>query len=244
MKTKVQIGIWLLVVLIAGTACKKDEGKGGKISIKGKLYAKYYNKTFTTQRYEGYAPDEDVFLMYGDEVINGDDMKTSYDGSYEFKYLTKGKYKVYAYSVDPATQEKIAVVKEVELSKDDVTLDDIIVNKEDKSYGTFAIRGKVRTHDWDDSYFIEEYTYMALDEDVFLIEEGDSSFVDKVSTNHEGMYEFRGLRKGKYTVYVISDDGFPGAIEGFPTPGGLPDLKEIEIVDSDLMLSEFNIHKN
>lgn len=239
MKTKVQIGIWLLVVLLAGSACKKDEGKGGKISIKGKLYAKYYNKTFTTQRYEGYAADEDVFLMYGDEVINGDDMKTAYDGSYEFKYLTKGKYKVYSYSVDPATQQKVAVVKEVELSKDDVTVEDIIVNKEDKTYGTFAIRGKVFVNDLDDTYSFIEYTYYGIDEDVFLIEEGDSSYVDKVSTNYNGMYEFKGLRKGKYKLYVISegpDATLPGGQEAI--------IKDVEIVDQDLMLPDFTIVKN
>lgn len=239
MKTKVQIGLWLLVLLVAGTACKKDEGKGGKISIKGKLYAKYYNKTFTTQRYEGYAPDEDVFLMYGDEVINGDDMKTSYDGSYEFKYLTKGKYKVYAYSIDPATQQKVAVVKEVELSKDDVTVEDIVVNKEDKTYGTFTIRGKIFVYDYDDTYSFIENSYYGMDEDIFLIEDGDSSYVDKTSTNYNGMYEFKGLRKGKYTLYVFSE-GDPALIPG----GEEPVIKQVEIVDQDLMLTDFSIVKN
>ncbi len=238
MKTKIQINVLLLVMMFAGVACKKDEGKGGKLSIKGKVHATYYNKNFTVARHSNYAPDEDVFIMYGDETINGDDVKTSPDGSYEFKYLQKGKYKIYSYSIDLATMQKIPVVKEVDLT-DNATLEDINVNLADKSEGAFAIRGKVYVYDYDDSYTIPEYQYYGMDEDVFLIEEGDSSYSDKTSTNYNGMYEFKGLRKGKYKLYVFS--------EGDETvlPGGHePVIKDVEIVDGDLMLTDFNIIKN
>ena len=47
------------------------------------------------------APDYDVFIIYGDDNnISDDDVKTSYDGSFEFKNLREGNYKVFAYSED------------------------------------------------------------------------------------------------------------------------------------------------
>ena len=52
------------------------------------------------------APDQDVYLIYGSEnTFYDDDVKTSYDGSFEFRYLQKGDYQIFAYSdVNPAEQ--------------------------------------------------------------------------------------------------------------------------------------------
>ncbi len=239
MKTKIYISFMMLLMLFAGISCKKNEGKGGKLSIKGKVYANYYNKTFKSIRTQGYIADEDVFILYGDETINGDDTKTSYDGSYEFKYLAKGKYKIYTYSIDPLTQKKVSVMKEVDLT-DDITLEDLVVNVEDKSTGTFAIRGKIHVTEFDDTYsFPTGNAYYIMDEDVFLIEEGDSSYSVKESTNHLGMYEFRGLRKGKYKLYVFSENSkaiIPGGQEAV--------VRDVEIIDGDLNLTDFEIIKN
>lgn len=120
------------VVLLLVASCAKDAGEGGSSSIKGKVYAKYYNKTFTSLIGETYAPDKDVYIIFGDDVTYGDKQKTCYDGSFEFKYLRKGKYKVYAYSLDttltnPSTQ--FAVIAEVEIAKNGETVvtNDIVV---------------------------------------------------------------------------------------------------------------------
>ena len=120
------------VVLLLVASCAKDAGEGGTSSIKGKVYAKYYNKTFTSLIGETYAPDKDVYIIFGDDVTYGDKQKTCYDGSFEFKYLRKGKYKVYAYSLDttltnPSTQ--FAVIAEVEITKNGETVvtNDIVI---------------------------------------------------------------------------------------------------------------------
>ncbi len=120
------------VVLLLVASCAKDAGEGGSSSIKGKVYAKYYNKTFTSLIGETYAPDKDVYIIFGDDVTYGDKQKTCYDGSFEFKYLRKGKYKVYAYSLDttltnPSTQ--FAVIAEVEITKNGETVvtNDIVI---------------------------------------------------------------------------------------------------------------------
>jgi len=229
----------IVIFSFLNSSCKKQEGKGGKLSIKGKVYANYFNKSFTKQRGEGYHPEEDVYIIYGDEEFNGDDVKTNKDGVYEFNYLQKGKYTIYTYSTDLTTQKKVAIVKEVTIS-DDYTVEDFVVNKEDKSYGTFAIRGKVYVNDYDNSYtFQDGPSYYILDEDVYLIQDGDSSYSDKVSTNYNGLFEFQGLRDGKYKLYVYSE------ADNAIVPGGKePIIKNVEITNGDLMLSDFVIIKN
>ena len=122
----------LLSLLLIINSCAKDAGEGGTSSIKGKVYGKFYNETFTSLTGESYAPDVDVYIVYGDESTYGDKQKTCYDGSFEFKYLRKGNYKVYAYSKDttltnPTT--KYAVIAEVTISKSGETVitEDIII---------------------------------------------------------------------------------------------------------------------
>jgi hypothetical protein len=61
-----------LVVLLLVSSCAKDAGEGGTSSIKGKVWGKYYNKTFTSLIGETYAPDKDVYIIYGDDATYGD----------------------------------------------------------------------------------------------------------------------------------------------------------------------------
>ena len=88
----------------------------------------------------GYAPKIDVYIIYGDNVTYGDDQKTNYDGSYEFRYLRKGGYKIYAYTrVSAGTYQgapnqlapDIAVVQSVSIgsSGETVTVPDIKIIK-------------------------------------------------------------------------------------------------------------------
>lgn len=238
MKTKIQLCLLMLLVLLAGTSCKKEEGKGGKLTIKGKVYANYYNKSFTEKRYSEYVSDRDVFIMYGDETVNGDDTKTAADGSFEFRYLYKGKYKIYVYSTDKITQLQTVVVKEVELT-DDVTLDDLIIDRVDNTSGKYAIRGKLSVDDYDNSYTFIEGTYYGMDEDVYLIKEGDSSYTDRVRTNYNGMYEFKGLRDGKYKVYAYSEESKLLILSGMYAVE-----KDVVISGGDVMVSDMTVKRN
>lgn len=101
-------------------SCSKEPGEGGTSTIQGKVLAKYYNETFTAQLGEAYAPDKDVYIIYGDDASYSDKQKTNYDGSFEFKYLRKGKYRIYAYSKDTTLTNpvgKFAVYADVEITK-------------------------------------------------------------------------------------------------------------------------------
>jgi hypothetical protein len=114
-----------LLLILALNSCKKDPGSGGTSSIYGKVFAKDYNSTFTVFLESYYAQDYDVYLIYGDDKTYGDKVKTSYDGTYEFKYLRKGTYHVYAYSKDSTLQTNalIPVIEDVEITKNNQDLE-------------------------------------------------------------------------------------------------------------------------
>lgn len=118
--------IFLAIVYSQFISCKKTEGEGGSATITGKIYVKDYNGSFTSINAQYYATKEDVFIIYGDQVTYGDKVSTNYDGTYEFKYLQKGKYKIYAYSKDStgayngtvnANAAPKAIIETVEISK-------------------------------------------------------------------------------------------------------------------------------
>ncbi len=91
------------VVLIA--SCKKPAGEGGRATIKGKVWAENYNTlNLPSSSYilkgEFPAADEDVYIIYGNEISYGNKVKSGPDGIFEFKYLRPGNYKIYVPSKD------------------------------------------------------------------------------------------------------------------------------------------------
>jgi hypothetical protein len=125
----------LLLVLIPGftlISCAKEEGAGGSSVIMGKVIERQYNPNFTILIEQFYATDEDVFIIYGDDLVYGDKVTTNFDGTYRFEYLREGTYKVYAYSEDSAnypTQHMIPIIKKVKITgkNQTVEVDDIII---------------------------------------------------------------------------------------------------------------------
>lgn len=121
---------WVIpaLALLLFTACKKQEGKGGDASIAGSVHVKHYNSTFTEFISEYPGADTYVYLVYGDDISYGQRIKTNYEGQFEFKYLYKGNYTVYVYSLDStltAADGNVPVVKQVSIAgrKDHIQLD-------------------------------------------------------------------------------------------------------------------------
>jgi hypothetical protein len=125
MKNKI-LPLLVFFAIIIFYSCKKKAGKGGNHSISGKVVARKYD--LTTHAYtspEFAAANEDVYIIYGDDITYGDHQNTNYDGSFEFKYLNKGNYKVYAYSKDSTNSNasgKIAVSKELTIGHEKKTV--------------------------------------------------------------------------------------------------------------------------
>lgn len=121
-----------VLLLTAFSACTNGPGQGGKASIQGKVHATNWNSTCTLISGDYYAPDEDVYIVYGDDPSYGDRIKTAPDGTFWFRYLRTGKYKVYVYSKDcSAASGKAAVEVSVEITEktQEVVLDDIEIKK-------------------------------------------------------------------------------------------------------------------
>lgn len=110
---------FLSILVFTIWSCSKEPGTGGNSTIYGKVYVRDYNSTFTILEDEYYGQDEDVFLIYGDDRSYSDHIRTSYDGSYEFKYLRPGDYHVYCYSSDSTLQSHalIPVIRDITIDK-------------------------------------------------------------------------------------------------------------------------------
>jgi len=133
MNSHIRFSLILLVILgLVAFSCKKDEGIGGTSSIKGKVIIRDYNTNFTELIEQYYAPDEEVFIIYGDDPVYGDKVTTNYDGTYEFSYLREGNYKIYSYSKDSAnypTKHLIPVIVNASISgkKETISAKDIVI---------------------------------------------------------------------------------------------------------------------
>lgn len=112
-------------------SCEKEPGSGGRSTIYGKILVKDYNATFTVLEEIYYGPEIWVYIIYGDDRDYGDRIQTSYDGTYEFKYMRPGTYHVYAYSKDSTLQTNamVPVIKEINVpkKKQDIEVEDIVI---------------------------------------------------------------------------------------------------------------------
>jgi hypothetical protein len=72
--------------------------------------------------------------------------------------------------------------------------------------GKSTVKGKILVEDWNNAFTIKNGEYPGLDVDVFIIYGDNISYNDKTRANYNGEFEFKYLRKGKYTIYVITKD--------------------------------------
>lgn len=111
--------ILFIAIIVTISSCKKEPGEGGRATITGKVRVKDYNSEFTILMDEYYAQGQNVYIIYGDGNTVSENTKTSYDGTYEFPYLRKGKYKIFVVSKDSTSANltgDVSIVKEVEIT--------------------------------------------------------------------------------------------------------------------------------
>jgi len=90
--------ILIILFIITLSSCVKEAGEGGTSTIVGKVFAYDYNAELTVFRTQYYAPEEDVYIIYGNDSMYSDRTRTNYDGSYRFEYLRPGTYTIFVYS--------------------------------------------------------------------------------------------------------------------------------------------------
>lgn len=131
MKSILIVSILCFVV----SSCSKYEGQGGAATIKGVIIEQKYNTLGNPILNGSYpAPDQDIFIIYGAEnTFYDDDIKTSFDGTFEFRYLRKGKYKVFTYEdCKPCPSGKKEVIQEAIITKKNqqFVMDTIYIKKQ------------------------------------------------------------------------------------------------------------------
>jgi len=200
-----QLYILSAVVLIFVSSCSKKEGEGGKATIQGKVYNMLTDPNGKFLEKEE-ARDVDVFITYGDNDGYDDNTNTHYDGTYEFKYLRKGDYKIYAYSdcnTCPSQKKQVEVSVEISDKKGTTSALDIdIVKIIDIDDGSSTITGRVFMTDYTQ---IGVPTYYAPEERVYIVYNTDTLYFDDMRTNGNGEYAFNNLIEGSYMVYAFSD---------------------------------------
>jgi hypothetical protein len=92
--------------------------------------------------------------------------------------------------------------------------------------GNSTIVGKVWVRDYNASFTRFESEYAGADEFVYIIYGSDAGYGDRVKTGPEGVFEFKYLRKGDYTLYVYSKDSTLAA------PNGIVAVKKTATVSS------------
>lgn len=117
---------------IAIISCKKVPGQGGSSKIKGVVIEQLYNSLGNVIA-EYPAPDQNVYIIYGDQsTFYDDDISTSYDGTFEFRFLQKGKYSVFVYEdCSNCLSGKKVKIAEVEITEKNqvIDLDTIYIKK-------------------------------------------------------------------------------------------------------------------
>ncbi len=98
----------------------------------GKIIKKKYDPATNTFSIETPAKEWDVYIIYDSDVSYNDREKTDYEGDFAFRELRKGKYKIYTFSIDTIAYkgppfnpkaEKIAIIKEIEITKNRQVVD-------------------------------------------------------------------------------------------------------------------------
>jgi hypothetical protein len=214
---KLTIPALLALFCLSFAACNKEEGKGGTSTLQGYVYNIIHaddNYLLTVDTFP--AAKTDVFIVYGDDHYFGNDTEAAPDGFYQFKYLTKGNYKIFAYST-LASGEKVAAVQSVKVGSGTNTADTIYIHS-GKANSTALIRGQVEIKYWnkDDKEYVDAYSYSstildripkyAADIRVYIRRVGESFYFDDVRTDENGIFIFQKLQPGQYEVFTYSAD--------------------------------------
>lgn len=130
MTNKIKLILPIFILLMVFSSCRKVEGPGGSVTIKGVVIERNH---VGTSIFEYPAADQDVYIIYGSEnSFYDDDVSTSYDGSFEFRYLQKGDYQIFAYQDNPSVASGTdEVLVQVNASENNqvIKLDTIYIDK-------------------------------------------------------------------------------------------------------------------
>jgi hypothetical protein len=177
-------------------------------------------------------------LVYGEGNIPDVDVRTGYEGDFQFQYLWPGKYKIYYYSQDTSSSvnEQVERVVEIDLKKNEtVDLSDLsLVSVSEWDEGSATISGKVIVTNYKNSSVypnmqVKDVT-PAQEVDVYLVYGNHAGYNERIRTGYDGTFTFRNCIKGKYKIYVYSEDIKGGTAQ-------IPVIREIEVIDTEQVVN-------
>jgi len=127
-----RLSFLFLFIFMLFVSCSKEAGEGGNSTIYGTIIVHNYNSNYTQLNGIYNGADEEVHIIYGDDLSYSDRIRTNYNGVYEFKFLRPGDYTIYAYSEDSTLtlpSGKYAVIRQVKITSNHQTVkaDDMII---------------------------------------------------------------------------------------------------------------------
>lgn len=209
--------IVLLFSCLAFFACTKQEGEGGLNKVSGFVYVQELDEQLQAFGTPYPAQDEDVYIQYGKDAKKVDDKTaTSFDGYFEFQYLTPGDYTLFSYSDDTSdvyadVEIPVSRLFSFEGKKDEVNVDTILVFKivsKDYDDGHADITGFVGEKVYSSGTSILLDSVAAQNRDVFLAYKNGMGILDRVRSAYDGSYIFQNIMPGEYVVYVLSEQLF------------------------------------
>lgn len=214
----------LLPVLLF--SCINEEGEGGTSIVQGYVYTILHHDDVLNFDADTFpAAKTDVYIIYGDNAVYGDKMETAHDGFFQFKYLTKGSYRLYAFSSFPDGRKE-AVFDTVIVSRGGiVSANDIYIHEGkmlDKSY----IKGTLLARYYNKNSPLTDYI-PAYGERVFIRKKGSSYHFDDVRAGLEGTFMFQKLDIGIYEVFALTEDDKEIAS---------PVIREVSVKEKDIMV--------
>lgn len=137
-----RVSVWMRwarvfgIVGFVGLGCTQVPGDGGRASIQG--HVEIEPRSVLTNPATAGSPymamDEQVFVIYGDNIGPDDQVETNHEGAFVIPWLRPGHYTLYVYSEDTTgvnPPRDMAVVREVviEGARDVVVVDTLRIYK-------------------------------------------------------------------------------------------------------------------
>ncbi len=194
--------IFMSLVLLV--SCNKNEGEGGTGTVQG--YVKLINHpddNYTLPADTVDAAKTDVFIVYGNSEFYGDDVETDDKGFYQFKYLTKGDYTVFAYSTLPSG-EKVPVKASISIGRGETGNVSTLYIHSGKAYGTSIVKGKVYAEYYHNGTKCGEG--WAYEHRVYIRNAGDDYHFDDTRVGLDGIFAFQKLQPGDYEIFTFTEN--------------------------------------
>lgn len=195
----------LLLFPLMVFSCINQEGEGGTSTVQGYVYKVIHHDdvfNFDTDTFP--AGKTDVYILYGNEAVYGDKMEAAHDGFFQFRYLTKGSYRIYAFSNYPDGR-KVAVYDTVVVGRGGVATTNDIYIHEGKMLDKSHIKGTLLARYYNKDILLTDYI-AAYGERVYIRRKGAPYHFDDVRTGLEGTFMFQKLDVGVYEVFALTED--------------------------------------